>query len=124
LRGRLLNLPRLQAQLAELGFERRLPWAIANTLEAIRLLYHDGVEATNLHPQTAPLQLFLEYLNERSTVLGSGAAPDILDVSIRTKKTVEAVQASSSSLSKRWGVVSTLQPTDFVDALEAVLGTP
>jgi len=119
LRNDLLNLRKLHAQLAELGFERRLPWVIANTLEAIQRKYVGGVEVNDLHRYTAPLELFLEFFNERP--IAGGTPPDIIDSSIRTKKTVDEVQRGASALSKQWGIVTTLTPDDFIAALEPVL---
>lgn len=45
---------------------------------------------------------------------------DILDAGIRSKKTLDEVAAENSSISQRWGVVTSLQTQDFIDALEAV----
>lgn len=59
LRNELLNLRKLHAQLAEFGFERRLLWVIANTLDAVERRFLGGIETTNLHPYTAPLELLL-----------------------------------------------------------------
>lgn len=42
---------------------------------------------------------------------------DILDPSIRSKRTLNEVKASSSPISQRWGIVTSLQPEDFSRAL-------
>ena len=65
-----------------------------------------------------------------STVLGgyleslaprADAAPsaDLLDTNIRSAATRLQVQKASSQISKRWHIVTAIQPTDFVAALEA-----
>jgi len=44
-------------------------------------------------------------------------ALDILDASIRGKKTLDDVVAARSPLSRQWGIASSLQPEDFAKAL-------
>jgi hypothetical protein len=59
----------------------------------------------------------------RANSLADSAQPrrdfplDLLDPTIVTKETIEEVRASSSPISQRWGMVASLQPQDFVDAL-------
>lgn len=113
-----LNLTKIHADLAALGFERRLPWVVENTLEAVRLRYLDGVEATNVAPQTARLQLFLDFI-EPPRDIGRRRA-DIVDPEIRTSKSVAQLERTGSPISKRWGIVSTLKPVDFAAALESL----
>ena len=43
--------------------------------------------------------------------------PDVLDATIRSPKTVKETVASSSELSRRWGVITSLQPEDFRQTL-------
>jgi hypothetical protein len=49
-------------------------------------------------------------------------APDILDSGIRSKQTLEEVTEQSSAISRRWGIVTSLQPESFVDALKEARG--
>jgi len=64
------------------------------------------------------LDTFLEYLGSSSFGRPNDAVgPDILDPSIRTKRTLEEVKASSSPISRRWNIVTGLQPDDFSHAL-------
>jgi transcriptional regulator with XRE-family HTH domain len=113
-----INLKRLHLQLADAGLERRLAWLVENTLEALRR------ERPGLAP--APwrrfynrarvvLESFLDSLSSGSR--DQVSAPDVLDTGIRSKETLADVAASSSPLSQRWGIVTTLQPDDFVAAL-------
>jgi hypothetical protein len=48
---------------------------------------------------------------------GQNLAPDVLDAGIRSKQTLDDVVASSSPISRRWGIVTTLKPEDFAEAL-------
>jgi hypothetical protein len=56
-------------------------------------------------------------------------APDVLDAGIRSRQTLDDVVASSSPISRRWGIVTTLKPEDFAEALRGAraataAGTP
>ena len=117
-----VNLQQLLFELARVGLERRLGWIIDNTLEAVRR------ETSNAPPQWRRLfgraQVVLEpFLN----LLAAHArrellVPDALDKGIRSKQTFEHVRDSSSPLSRRWGIVTSIQPDDFVDALRGSYG--
>jgi hypothetical protein len=66
------------------------------------------------------LQLFLRLV----TSLDRGgdvraALPDLLETTIRSERSLREVQRSSSAISQRWGIVTSLQPEDFVGALKA-----
>ena len=116
-----IKLKRLELQLAEAGLERRLYWLVDNALEAIRHELH--------HSSRGPWR---QLCRRAEVVLGAfldsgvNAAPwpsapalDILDADIRSKQTLEEVVASSSPISRRWGIVTSLQPSDFAEALRA-----
>lgn len=49
------------------------------------------------------------------------APPDLLDTTIASRETRREVEASTA-LSKRWGLITDLQPTDFLEALRAAHG--
>lgn len=116
-----LNLRQSWLQFVSAGLERRLAWLLENALEAI------GREAQNGPPRTwvlryrrteLVLRLFLEPLKAESARWES-VAPDIIDADIRSRKSFEEVAAASSEISKRWGIVTGLQPEDFFEALRA-----
>jgi hypothetical protein len=44
---------------------------------------------------------------------------DLLDPEVRSERGLEAVRNESSTISRRWGIVSTIQPSDFANALRA-----
>lgn len=117
--ARALNLRSVQAELSRLGYERRLPWVVANILEAVNQLH--GRLPKKLVLQTAALQLFVNYFGASLDKTASPPPPDVLDPSIRTVKTLEQVQRKASELSRYWGVVTALIPDDFVGPLEASL---
>ena len=113
-----VNLKSLYLQLASAGLERRLAWLVENTLEALRqeLPALTGAPWRRLYRRAeVVLESFLAFIASESRDRAS--APDVLDAGIRSKQTLEEVTASSSPISRRWGIVTTLQPGDFVVAL-------
>jgi transcriptional regulator with XRE-family HTH domain len=116
-----LNLNRLHAVTVEVGLAGRLGWVLENTLAAL------GQELAGALPSP-----WAQRYRRAQTLLGafleSAAAPqaarsqtavaaDILDPGIRSKRTLEEVRASSSDISRRWHVVTRLQPENFAEAL-------
>ena len=119
-----IKLKRLEVQLAEAGLERRLAWLVDNTLEAIRQeLHHSPSRQWGKLYRRAEVVLgtFLDLVNAEQRLRSSNSKPalDLLDADIRSKKTLDDVVASSSPMSRRWGIVTSLQAEDFVEALRA-----
>lgn len=119
--GARLNLSRLYADLETLGHERRLAWAVDNTLHALGTLADQakGSEWSKLRRRVeVPFQLFLEFVGARHPEQAN-RPPDVLDATIRTRRTLEEVQRRASQQSARWGIATSLQLEDFVEALRA-----
>jgi transcriptional regulator with XRE-family HTH domain len=119
-----LKLPKLYAELHRLGFERRLAWVVDNTLVALETLTKEtGSDAkawSRLKRRAeVPFHLFMDAIAARSEIDGWKTLPDPLDPTIRSLRTLEEVKRSASGLSERWGVATSLQPDDFVQALRA-----
>ena len=120
-----LNLAKLDARFVEARLEPRLSWLIANTLEAVRHeLAHVKARSWMGIYRRAEVILgsWLDFLTPADGSLRSDVESkpfDILDRDIRSKKSLEETRASSSDISRRWGIVSSLQPADFVEALRA-----
>jgi len=121
--ARNLNLPKLKAQLAEAGVDRRLPWAVENTREAlVRELSREGLpRRLAVAYQQAVLVLQDAYLAWGLAGPGKAedAPEDILDPDIASEKSKEEVRRASSETSRRWHILSRLQVEDFVQALRA-----
>jgi hypothetical protein len=117
-----VNLKKLRLQLSEAGLERRLTWLVENTVDAIP---RDLPDASHRPWRRAyrraqvVLESFLEFLTAESPK--ETAVPDVLDTSIRSKRTLADVTSSSSAISRRWGIVTPLQPADFAQALRGAL---
>lgn len=117
-----LRLKRLELQLADAGLERRLAWLVDNTLEVIGDELHlapRGPWRQLCRRAEVVLGTFLDGVNAERASRPSVPALDILDADIRSKQTLEEVVASSSPISRRWGIVTSLQPRDFAEALRA-----
>jgi transcriptional regulator with XRE-family HTH domain len=115
-----VNLKKLHLQLSEAGLGRRLAWLVENTLEAIRREL-PGVSPAPWRRLYSRAQVVLgSFLDLVKVESHEGTpAPDVLDPSIRSKQTLAEVTASVSPFSRRWGIVTTLQPQDFVEALRS-----
>jgi len=118
-----INIRRLHSQLDQAGFGQRLPWLIENTLHGLDLVRSSGRDSahwSSVHRGVAPLRMFLEFADDRRRPSDS-ELPDVIDAAIRSKRTAEAVQRAGSEISRRWHVVSALQPADFEDAIRSAL---
>jgi transcriptional regulator with XRE-family HTH domain len=117
------NLTKLQLELASVGLERRLGWLCENTLFALRAEL-DEVPARPFGQLYRRAEVILESFLESSISKARRAPaarkplqPDVLDANIRSKQSLEEVITSSSPISRRWGVVTSIQPEDFIEAL-------
>ena len=122
--ARNLNLPRIKAQLAEAGVDRRLPWVVENTKEALER----ELRRENLPRKTAAAyaqaELVLQDALRTWRLPGRKKAKDlpedILDAGVASQKTVDALRAEASKISKSWNIITRIQPEDFIQALRAV----
>jgi transcriptional regulator with XRE-family HTH domain len=120
-----LNLVKLYAELERLGLERRLLWVVENTLRALELFHGEsGPDRREWARIDQAAALVLQRLLKVMAPSGHDGAPrspppDILDTTIRSERTLEDVQRSSSKMSQRWGIVTSLRPEDFLQALKA-----
>jgi transcriptional regulator with XRE-family HTH domain len=110
-------LRKLHADLAPLGLERRLGWLIENVRDAVRQTQraaHGRRLAKLCRRAEVVLDAFLEFVGLPDL---AKAPPDLLDLTIASAKTRVEVARASSPISKRWGIVTEIQPDDFVEAL-------
>lgn len=119
-----LNLAKLHAELHELGLERRLAWVVENTLAALGMLEAEGGasgrEWLKLRRRAElPFQLFLGIASSRGKAADWAAPPDRLDQTIRSQRTLEEVKRGASKISASWGILTSLRPEDFAQALRA-----
>lgn len=112
-----LNFTKLAADAHGVGVRRRLYWLIENTAAAIRTM------ASSPSSQAPPryrlaarrLQTAMRFAEGYEKVIDGTF--DLLDKTITSHQTAEQVERESSSISKRWRIISSLQPQDFASAL-------
>jgi transcriptional regulator with XRE-family HTH domain len=122
-----INFRKLRADLAATGFEYRLDWLFDNTRAALEQeLQGAPPPALSKRYRRALLVLetALDFVPSHLRVAAASPdreiqPPDVLDGGIRSKQSLKEALASSSSISRRWGIVSKLQPAHFADALKA-----
>jgi transcriptional regulator with XRE-family HTH domain len=119
-----VNLRRIFGELADAGLDRRFAWVVDNTVEALHIVLPRSTRgewtqrARRAETLLAGLRGFLVDHHAR----GGEAPDDVLDPDINNARTLEQVKRGASEISKRWGVVSSLQPADFVEAIEEARG--
>lgn len=116
----------LAVRLLGSGVERRLGWVIENTLAAVRQelpTVPRGPIARSYRRAEVVLDAALESLRANLTrEFRPSAGVDLLDPAVVTKRTLDELKENSSDISKRWGIVTALQPADFADALKDAFG--
>jgi len=65
------------------------------------------------------VQAGLERRIAREAAMTESAPSELLDATIGSAKTRRAVAVASSAISKSWGIITSLQPEDFVEASRA-----
>jgi len=115
-----LPLARVQLDMVRAGFERRLPWLCQNIAQAIDFESKTDVSRSWLQGarRTAlVLDLFLSSITPPAD--SAAAAWDVLDASIRSKKTADEVREAASEPSRKWHIITSLKSEDFAHALRA-----
>ncbi len=124
-----IDLKRLWARFVDYRLQNRFGWALENVAEAIdllvpRLTSHDarplrraGIALRNFLAIRAP-EDSEGSIQERDEIL---SRLDVLGEKTLSWKTISDLWASADPASRRWGVISNLQPRDFYDALMAGL---
>ncbi len=117
-----IRLPRIYQDLSRIGFERRLGWLCENTVEAIsREVRTEAPRAWAQASNRAALVLEL-FVKTASRALKSSGSPsdvDLLDPSVRSEETLDQIRKAQSAISRKWRILSELQPEDFAQALRA-----
>jgi HTH-type transcriptional regulator/antitoxin HipB len=117
-----ISLSKVYLDLGKVGLERRLGWISENTLAALSLARRGEVPrswAQRARRAEVVLGAFLDATPLTGPANGKPPVVDALDRSIRSKKTLEQVKASSSDISRKWDIVSSLTAADFAESLRA-----
>jgi transcriptional regulator with XRE-family HTH domain len=112
-----LNLDVLHDDVATLGFPARVPWLAENVHVALTLSPETPTRDAAIRRAATVLADFLD----RHAPAANGATPklDHLDATARSKVALARILRNASDVSRRWGIVSDLTPSDFADALRA-----
>jgi transcriptional regulator with XRE-family HTH domain len=117
-----LQLHYIEEQLLRLGLAHRLLWLVDNTLAAVQsLLAAAPPRALAMRYQRAEVVLSTWLRTPRPKAAAKTA--DVLDVDIRSDKSRALTEKQRSRISKRWGVLSEIQPDDFARAVAAANAT-
>jgi hypothetical protein len=111
----------LARRLAGTGLERRLGWVIENTGAALGQEIPDltrGPLLRRYRSAEVSFESLLPWLAEYAPKEEPAPLVDILDPVV-SKRSAEEVEASASPISRRWGILSSIQPQEFAAALRA-----
>jgi transcriptional regulator with XRE-family HTH domain len=112
---------KLYVNLRDAGLEHRLGWVVENTVDAVRAELA-GKPSRKWAQLCRRAEFVLGQLLSAIPTPKADPLPEVLDSidpSIRSDQTLQDVNASASSISRKWKVVSSLQPQDFLKALRA-----
>jgi transcriptional regulator with XRE-family HTH domain len=111
-----INFAKMTSDAHARGLLHRFYWAIENTIAAIEAdanaWPNDDVRFQRLASRR--LKAAMRFAVGYDSTLEGG---DLLDPTIRSDQTALEVEAASSPISKRWHIVTSLQPKDFAEAL-------
>jgi transcriptional regulator with XRE-family HTH domain len=120
-----INFTRLYARIRELDLDLRFLWLLDNVLEAFRiekeatedrkiaLAFTKAENVLQRHRDTA-----LKKTPPPASVNGLILEEDNLGQSFATDKSMEEVRKKSSNISRRWGILTAIQPEDFAHAIQ------
>jgi len=111
-----INFSKLSVDLDQLGLLRRLYWVMENTVAAIQSSHPDRSSRLAAQRLERALRISRGYEKLVADTL------DPLDQTITTIKGETEVQRTSSEISKKWAIVTSLQPSDFASALREARG--
>jgi len=120
-----LHLEHLFQGLKTTRLQRRLAWVVENVYEALGMIlqrpfareYRRRFRRTELLLSQLLDQAYDQLIEDGDQ--SCGGAEDIVDRDIRSARTRQEVSASRSEVSRRWGILSALQPADFEAAIRA-----
>ncbi len=115
-----LSLPSLRLRLSTSHRDSRLGWLLENVREALSVT--PPWADSGWRRRAARMSTLLDEELAHFPVPSDGSATDLFDPSIRSKRTRDEVWGRASPTSRRWGIVSELQPEDFRQALWSANG--
>lgn len=117
-----LNLNKLWARFVDYRLEHRLAWLVDSTLCAIReelSTKPPRKRAVSLRKAEVVLDDFLKRVGSRLLNPASETIQDTLGATILSSKTKAEISKASSDISQKWGILTSIQPEDFIQALRS-----
>lgn len=117
-----VNLTKVWSEFVKLGLERRFAWLIEGTRDALREELKGPLprqQAQGYRKAEWALSEFLERVAARALHAEAPLLPDPLSATILSKKTREELEQGASAVSRKWAILTSIQPEDFIQALRA-----
>lgn len=117
-----LNLNKLWARFVDYRLEHRFAWLVDNTLCAIReeiATKPPRKQAMALRKAEVVLADFLKRVGPGLLNTASEPIQDTLGATILSNKTKAEIAKASSDISEKWGILTNIQPEDFIQALRS-----
>lgn len=120
-----VSLSLLKRKFSELGYRNRLNWLLENILGALRTVTKDELSRwrrVRNNKAEQKLALYLEHQTPEKVGGQDGenrTTEDILDQDVGSKRTLRNLKEERSESSDKWGILTTIQEEDFVQALRA-----
>ena len=121
-----LHLEHLFQGLKTTRLQRRLAWVVENIYEALGMILQRTLVRKYRRRFRRTELLLSQFLDQAYDQLiedgdqSCGGAEDIVDRDIRSARTRQEVSASRSEVSRRWGILSALEPADFEAVIRAI----
>lgn len=111
-----VSLPALRDRLTDLGRQARLGWLIENVRDA--LLLPLPTKDAELRRRVSRARLVLSNELNFFPPPSPGGPLDLIDPTLRSDESLDLVWGQQASpISRRWGVVTDIQPNDFHEAI-------
>jgi transcriptional regulator with XRE-family HTH domain len=114
-----VNLQKLYAKFRDYGLQNRFLWLLDNVAQAVREAQEEPLprkQLVLLRRALSALEAFREWI-QPGLQQGEEGPEDTLGSGILSPETRKEIRQSSSEISKRWRILTSIQVADFKDAL-------
>jgi len=121
------TLNKLRLEFLQLGLAHRWGWTLDNTLDAIRHELYDShtvVDLSWVRPYRKAEFVIKQILDFPKFLIDGlpSTFEDTLETDVTNEKSLKELRASSSDISKKWHILSRIQPNDFLESLREARG--
>lgn len=111
-----LSLDVLHEDLAAVGFPARVPWLVENVQAALSLNQPRSGRADTARWRRARV-LLGDFISRHPAPHDLSLRRDMMDAGVRSEGALAKTLAAASEISRRWGVVTDIQPAHFAEAI-------